>query len=122
MNKSISSLIVCSFLCCSSAFATQEGGQEISVGSFGEIKVGSDVTTNEMSIPDYKKYFRYNIRTDEVANITGKCRILTYVYHDYNYDTIKPVEYRIQAYSKTKLYKRYQGLGNRFASEQRLCN
>ncbi|CAM4289534.1 hypothetical protein [Pseudoalteromonas byunsanensis] len=104
-----------------SVFAASEKTNEVVVGSFGEITTGSGYTTAEMSIPEYKKYFRYIGSTDEVANITSKCRILTYVYHDSDFNNIKPVDYRIQAYSKTKLYRDYQGLRNRFASAQRLC-
>ncbi|TQF72981.1 hypothetical protein [Pseudoalteromonas luteoviolacea] len=93
------------------------------VGEFGEIvfSLEEQFTTAGMSIPEYKKYFRYIIRTDEVANITNKCRILTYVYHDIDYNTIIPVDFRIEAYSKTKLHKEYRGLRGRFASAQRLC-
>ncbi|PCK29966.1 hypothetical protein [Pseudoalteromonas piscicida] len=96
--------------------------KKLTVGEFGEISASGDVGTASMSIPEFKQYFRYILDTDEVANITSQCRILTYIYHDIDFNYIYPVEFRIEAYSKTKLYKTYKGQRGRFPSEQRLCN
>ncbi|QUI64979.1 hypothetical protein GSF04_21870 [Pseudoalteromonas sp. A22] len=121
MNKLLPAvaLLVATLTMSNQAHANEKN---VTVGEFGEISANGDIGTASMSIPEFKQYFRYIIDTDEVANITSQCRILTYIYHDIDFNYIYPVEFRIEAYSKTKLYKTYKGQRGRFASEQRLCN